>query len=270
MTEHLLDMMLSRAASVLGLGLLLACTGNTDVRAAAGLVGTVLVVAGTFGHLLVGTTEIAGTLSAGAVTEIARTTAFGSSAATAIGSGMLLAIAHAVARRRLRGARLLSAALAIAFALAISAQGHAAAPHARTLVHALHLGAASAWLGGLVALVDAVERGYASPKAVHAFSRLALWLVVLLVATGIARAGAHVGSLAELGSDYGRVLLLKLALGAGALAFAARHRRTTLPLLSEGVGIPPAFRRDLTAELVLAFCILLAAAALGQLPPPRD
>ena len=270
MTEHLLDVTLSRAASVLGLGLIVARTGGGGVRAPIALVGSALVVAGTLGQLLVGTFAIAGTLSGDAVIEVVLGTVFGSTAATAIGAGAMLVVAYASARGRLPGSRLASAAAAIAFAVALSAQGHGAEPHTRTFLHAIHLGAASVWLGGLVALVDAVDRGAASTRAVIAFSRGALWLVIVLVGTGAARAAAHVGSLAELWTDYGRVLVFKLALGAGALAFALRHRRRTLPLLSAGGAIPRAFGRDLTAELALAFCTLLAAAALGQLPPPRD
>ena len=271
MTEHLLDATLSRAASILGLGLIVARLGAGGVRATIGLVGSALVVAGTLGQLFVGTFAIAGRLSADAVVEVVLGTAFGATAATAIGAGALLVVAHAIASGRSPGDRVASAAAPIAFAWALSAQGHGAEPHTRTLVHAIHLGAASVWLGGLVVLVDGVEREAGSrARAVIAFSRLALWLVIVVLGTGIARAAAHVRSVTQLGDDYGRVLLLKLGLGAGALAFAVRHRRRTLPVLSSRAEIPRAFERDVAAELVLVLCTLLAATALGQLPPPRD
>jgi len=271
MTEHLLDVMLARAASVLGLALLLGRVASGGARVALAIAGSVIVLVGTTGQLIVGTAEIAGTVSLSSVLQVARTTAFGASATTAIGTGAMLAVVVTSSRFRSRAALLASAAAAAAFVLALSAQGHAAEPHGRTFVHALHLAAASAWLGGLVVLADGVERANTRPATILAFSRIAPWLVVVMFATGIARASAHVASLAELAGDWGRLLLLKLALGAGALAFALRHRRSTLPALcSEDARVPPAFGRDLTVELVLAFCTLLAAAVLGQLPPPRD
>ncbi len=270
MTEHLLDLSLSRAAAVIGLGLILMRVRSRAAPPTLGWIGSVLVVIGTLGQLLVGTVEVAGTLSIASVIDVARTTFFGSRAIAAIGAAAALAVVHPTARWRMRWPRIPAMVAAIVFALALSAQGHAAEPHDRTLVHALHVGAASLWIGGLAALVDGIDRGVASPRWVLAFSRLALWLVIVLLVTGTARMLAHVGSLADLASSYGRVLVFKLALAACALGFAFRHRRRTLPLLEEGGAISRAFVRDLTAELVLVFCTLMAATALAQQPPPRE
>ena len=271
MTEHLLDLVLSRAAAVLGLAFVIARIVVTGARPVFARVGGLLVIAGTLGQLLAGANEIAGTLTLVSIADVVRGTSFGSSAAAALGAGVVLAAVLPTSRRRGSVTRLAGVAAAMAFALALSAQGHGAATPGRTLVQAVHVAAASAWIGGLLVLAESAERGATSAHAVTTFSRIALWLVIVLGLSGILRAHAHVAfPSTELASDYGRVLVLKLVFGAGALGFAVRHRRVTLPRLANEGAVPRTFGRDVTAELVLAVCAVLAAAALGQLPPPRE
>ncbi|HEX6363337.1 MAG TPA: CopD family protein, partial [Albitalea sp.] len=94
--------------------------------------------------------------------------------------------------------------------------------------------------------------------------------VVLLVGTGIANTLAHVGSLPALvGTPYGRLLLLKLALLAAILAFAAVARRRVVPMLMAGAGAFGRLRRIAVSEALLAGLILLVVAAMSLTRPAR-
>jgi copper transport protein len=93
---------------------------------------------------------------------------------------------------------------------------------------AIHLGAVSLWLGGLVVLVAVVLR----PKnidelraVVPRFSRLALTAVCVIVATGVFQALRQLGSISDLrDTDYGKLLTAKL-LVVGALIITAAFSR---------------------------------------------
>jgi len=194
-------------------------------------------------------------------------------------------VRRAVDWRAARGETILLGALALA---ALAAAGHSAAvePSAAAAVASDvgHLLAAGVWAGALPALVLLLraasrEAGAdARPYAVLAarrFSRAALVVVLLLVATGVVIAVAQVGSVgALLGTRYGRLLLLKLALVLVALVAAAVGRRRLLPSLGgEAVTIGrPAMRRLAGAVAVEAACVLAilgVVTLLGVAPPGR-
>ena len=104
---------------------------------------------------------------------------------------------------------------------------------------ALHLLAAGAWLGGLVALFLMVTASIATSRAsdtsfaVQAstrFSSLGYVAVATLVATGLVNSRLLVGSLPALASTgYGRLLCVKLALFAAMLLLAATNRFSIVP-----------------------------------------
>ena len=176
--------------------------------------------------------------------------------------------------------------LAAAGAGAMAWAGHAAAVEpprlAAALLDALHLIAAGAWFGALLplaALLRAASResgADARPFAVltiWAFSRMALILMLLVAVTGAANAWFQVGSIPALvGTRYGWLLLVKLALLIPVLLLAQRNRRHVLPRLSgDGatVGRPAMARlgRFVTGEAALALLILLVTTALSLSPP---
>jgi putative copper export protein len=184
-----------------------------------------------------------------------------------------------------RGEALVLAALALGL---IAAAGHAAAvtPDAAVAValDALHVIATGIWVGGLLplgALLVAAGRddgADARPYAVltaRRFSRVALVCLVVLVASGLVNAAVHIGSVpALLGTTYGRLLLLKLALLAPVLLLAWLNRRELLPRLSgeaETVG-RPAMRqlgRFVGAEAALVLALLGVVAVMSVTPPGR-
>jgi len=164
--------------------------------------------------------------------------------------------------------------------------GHAAAVDGvglpAALLDALHLLAAGAWLGALLplaALLRAAAReegADARPfavRAVRGFSRLALTVMVVLVATGLANTWFQVGSVPALvGTSYGWLLLAKVALLLPILLLAQHNRRRLLPRLGgEGdtVGRPAMARlgRFVIAEAGLGLLIVLLTTGLSLSPP---
>ena len=174
--------------------------------------------------------------------------------------------------------------LAAAAAGAMAWAGHAAAVEgfAAALLDALHLLAAGAWFGALLPLgallrQTSTERGAdARPfavVAVRAFSRLALVVMTLVALTGLANTWFQVGSLPALvGTRYGWLLLLKVALLIPILALAQHNRRGLLPRLSgDGatIGRPAMARlgRFVAVEAGLGLLILLITTGLSLSPP---
>ena len=167
--------------------------------------------------------------------------------------------------------------------------GHAAAvdPGAwpgAALADAVHLVAAGVWAGALLPLawlVRAASResgADARPYAVLAvrrFSRAALGVMLLVIATGIYNAWIQVGSVPGLiGTPYGWLLSGKLALLAGILALAALARRRILPALSgeaATAGRPAMARlaRSVGGEIALAATLLGLTAWLSVTAPAR-
>ncbi|MPS71439.1 MAG: copper homeostasis membrane protein CopD [Novosphingobium sp.] len=143
----------------------------------------------------------------------------------------------------------------------------------------IHLLAASAWVGALVAflmLMSAAREPEAlavAHAALTGFSRAGTIIVGLLIGTGLLNLYILVGPdrLLALGaSDYGRLLLAKLALFGLMLVLAAGHRWRLAPALGNDPG-PAAIARlrtSLWLEYSAALAILAAVAWLGTLAPP--
>ncbi|GGR92615.1 copper resistance D family protein [Deinococcus sedimenti] len=108
-------------------------------------------------------------------------------------------------------------------------------------LHALHLTAMSAWVGGVIALT--LARPLAA-RAAARFTPLATGSLAALAVTGLLLGSEHLPTPAEwTGTRYGQTLLVKLilvtlAVGAAALvrrAFARQDRRVRLLLAREAV-----------------------------------
>ncbi|MEU7132928.1 FixH family protein [Streptomyces sp. NPDC046261] len=110
-------------------------------------------------------------------------------------------------------------------------------------VDVAHLLAAALWLGGLAALLAALFSGGTVPQtAVERFSRMAFASVCVLVVTGLYQSWRQVGfSWSTLtGTEYGRWLLLKVALVAAMLGAAFFSRRWTGRLADSATAGRPA------------------------------
>ena len=146
----------------------------------------------------------------------------------------------------------------------------------------LHLAAAGVWVGGLAPLalllhLASREAGAdARPYAVLAarrFSRAALAIVLVLIASGSWNTWLQVGSVsALLGTPHGRLLVAKLAVFAAMLVLALINRRL-IPRLSRDVSIGrPAMQRLgrlVIGEAALALIVMGLVAVMSVTPPAR-
>jgi copper transport protein len=114
-------------------------------------------------------------------------------------------------------------------------------PGVAQVLVAIHVSAMGLWVGGLIAFLWAPD-----PR----FGRYAAWTLGIAVVSGLILAFAHTGfGAALLTTDYGRVLLVKVAIVAAALLTIALRRRRL--------------------ELGLVVGVVAAAGVLAALPPPR-
>lgn len=168
------------------------------------------------------------------------------------------------------------AAIAAAVVIAVhAAAGHAATNNgwrlaARVFAQWAHVVAIGVWLGGLLALLVGIRGEPSETKAntIRRFSRAAAFALAIVVATGIARTYGELDGWRDfITADYGKAVLLKIGATIAIAGLAAinrwhsvgRSRNTLAPL-----------RRVGGAELGFAAVALLAAAALGTLPPPAS
>jgi copper transport protein len=175
------------------------------------------------------------------------------------------------------------AVIALAFVPAMS--GHAIATPEQApiavIVDAIHVLAAGAWLGGLAVMLavglpvttreSSSGRASALSTMVNAFSPLALGSAGLLVFTGIIAARYHVGSWSAFTTtEYGRTLLIKLAIIVLLLVVAAWNWRRVRPSLATGAEGSARLTRSGRAEVLLAIVVLLITAILVALPTPVE
>lgn len=201
----------------------------------------------------------------------------------------LLAIVLA-ASSQYRGRRLLADAVAVVLAGGLAGTlalaGHAVgALGFEGFVHpaadCVHLVAAAAWVGMLLPLAllpTAVARETASTAAAHAaiwrFSNVGLVTVAVLLVTGLINTLYLAGGIAALTeTDYGRLLLIKVALFLIMVAIAAVNRQVLSPrLLPDGSAaatrkVLRRLRRNATIEAGLGALIIIIVAVLGVTPP---
>ena len=210
--------------------------------------------------------------------------------------GLILLLAAAMfGEQIIRSDRLrrLSLVLAAVLVMALAFSSHAAAGEGRWLAaqlatYALHLLVAGAWLGGLPSLalflssLVALDHSWVQPafkQTTSRFSLLGLVCVTVLLATGLFNAWTLVGAVPPLvGTSYGKLLLVKLALLAPLLAVAATNLLKLKPRIQSlggGVSLAPAkellrrLKRRVQSEAVIGACILLIVGFMSVTPPAR-
>jgi copper resistance protein D len=151
---------------------------------------------------------------------------------------------------------------------------------------ALHLVAAGAWLGSLIPLAlllrharrkSGPEWATAAREATRRFSIVGIVSVATLLVTGIVNTWFLSGSIPALvGTEYGRLLLLKIGLFLAMVGVATINRVRLTPRLSH---VPRGSKthanadalrrlaRNSLIEIGLGMGVLLAVGALGTLPP---
>lgn len=193
-----------------------------------------------------------------------------------------------LSRRGAQSAWLKTAAVVFAAALvgslafaghAIGSQGIEGILHPAADV--LHLVAAAAWVGALAPLAlllamtggDAATLGVARTATLR-FSTLGIASVGTLLVTGIVNIWYLAGSIEALtGTDYGRLLLIKIALFLSMVGIAAVNRLRLTPRLAGNRSVTAAqnARRQLCRNAVIeasvGAVVIAIVAVLGTLPP---
>jgi putative copper resistance protein D len=139
-----------------------------------------------------------------------------------------------------------------------------------------HLLCATGWVGGLFCLAQLLRRivrGEAEVAVLHAvlrrFSRVGYWTVALLLVSGCINGVILVPSVAKLiGTDYGRVLLVKIALALGMVTIALVNRFALTPKISAaGAAGVHALWRSVVMEQGVGLLVLVSVALLGTIHP---
>ncbi len=173
-------------------------------------------------------------------------------------------------------AALIAIGVTAAFAMLAHARaGHAAAtqelPSLNVVVQWVHMMAVGVWVGGLAWLLVGL-RGADPPvraRAARAFSRVATLALVVVLASGGARALVELGAPGELlSSSYGAGLLVKVGLVVVVVALGAVNHFRLVPALATGGVTYRPFRINARVELVIAAGVLAATAVLVGLSPP--
>lgn len=186
---------------------------------------------------------------------------------------VLVCLALAQIARRPR----VSAGIALASVLVGAAAGHPAAfsPWLTVPANALHLAAATIWLGGLLLLVSLPESpsdgstGWNLGGTVRSVSGSALLAVILIFVSGVVQSARFLGGVGDLaGTEYGRGILVKSAGLLVLIGFGAFHRTRVLPHLADDGG--RTLRRTVRLEMVVMLLVVLAAAWLARVSPPIE
>ena len=158
-------------------------------------------------------------------------------------------------------------AVAISFAQVGHTLGEPRAALAVLLV--LHLLAAAFWVGALVPLRRAALASTGA-DLLHHFGNVAAFGVAVLIIAGITLAWLLSGSVAALlGTAYGLGLLLKVAIVAVLLGFAALNKVKLVPAVrAEKPGSIHALRRSISTEFLAVAVVLLATATLTSVTTP--
>ena len=185
-------------------------------------------------------------------------------------AGIVLALLFAFIPDRDPRARLIVPAAALVGLSGFALTGHAAGRETystiATAVSFLHNAAVGIWVGALalIVLAPAAER----LSELRAFSRRALPLALLAVAAGILNAGLIFPSLKSVtSSDYGRVLIGKVAIVLGIFALAGWHHLRVRSAQNE---VPGQILQTMRVEIGLIIAAVLFASTMAMLAPPVE
>jgi putative copper resistance protein D len=208
-------------------------------------------------------------------TEFGRLWVFRFVLALTLGALLLSIGRSANEKRRLRiavGAVLAAAAYLASLAWAGHATGgQASGRYVQIVSDVVHLLAAGAWLGalpGLVFLLGGAQPLEAAAQMVRRFSTLGAVSVSALFLSGLGNGWYLVGGVpALIGTDYGQLLLVKLALFAAMVALAAVNRlsltaRLTVQDLSNRAALR-SLRRNATLEIAAGTIVVAIVGMLG-------
>jgi putative copper resistance protein D len=171
--------------------------------------------------------------------------------------------------------------VSIVLVISLAWISHAAAARVQPLGllgDALHLCAASVWIGGLLPLAIFLTRTRASLSlgeqdllVLRRFSTLSLSCVGVLVLSGLSNSWLLVGSIHALFTTrYGWLLLAKLSAFGVLIGFGARNRfviKMKLTRAPTGSDLLIRLRRNVICEVCLGLAVVAIVGCLGVTPP---
>jgi len=160
-----------------------------------------------------------------------------------------------------------TAAAIVALALTTHAAARTSYHLPALLVEIVHVESVAFWLGGLtlLALLPKAQRA-GNQAPLHRFSRLAVILAPLAIASGVLNAGITLPTVSSLWvSSYGKILLIKVAFVVGISIFAWFNRRA----VRSGIVLATRFVRSLRVEVSFGVAAILAASVLSLWAPPQ-
>jgi len=199
-------------------------------------------------------------------------TAYGRTAIAAVLALAAGSLAMAVASRVL--ARILALLGIVVGAIALTLSGHAGTVEPRWLTQSavlLHGLCVAFWIGALFPLLRAIQQPDRGRQTLSRFSRFIPYAVAALALSGATLATVQLGSIENLwASNYGIVLVAKLALVLALLGLAAANRFSLVPQFEKGgrAAVRP-FVWSIRSEIVVAIGILAIVGLWRFTPPPR-
>lgn len=198
------------------------------------------------------------------------------------GAQLVLAACVALFYTRARAGKnwALAGGASVLLAMTFPMSGHAIASETWTALavtaDAIHVLAASAWLGAMLVLAAALAQGQGTERAqvkgalVASFSPMALAAAGCALASGLVSAWLHLRVFSDLWTTpYGSWLFRKL-IGVGLMATCGAYnwKKAGPRLIRDGIEGP--IRRSIRLELTLGALVLLATAVLVASPLPGD
>lgn len=195
------------------------------------------------------------------------TTELGQLLMIATGMAAVATTVLAIARRFFWLAAAFLVAVASAWPFAEMSHSGATANHGiavNSLV--LHIVFVSLWTGGLVAAIVAMSAGANRLDVLRRYSSIALLAIAIVVITGVSSAFIRIGTVENLDTDYGILVILKVV-GVVILALLGiRWRRAIIPHLDSARGVVG----FALAETAILGVIVGLATGLARTAPPID
>lgn len=162
-------------------------------------------------------------------------------------------------------------ALVALLPLALTGHSGTASNHETAVdAQAVHLVAATVWVGGLAGLAVLRRRlGAQLAVAVGRFSTLAAWCFALVALSGVVGAMVRLDGLAGLATPYGALLAAKVVVLAALGALGWQQRRRVVAALDSSTARGRVFARLVVGELVLMAVATGLAVALARTSPVR-
>jgi copper transport protein len=226
-------------------------------------IGAILLVA----HMIAWLIDISpnGKLSSGFLATVLGSTP-GKIEALRVGLALLTLLAIVLSR-----GTALALALGAACLLVSGTIGHPAGIHPYWTIPAkmVHLLAASAWLGGLLWLIQISRREDAVfPVEARRVSSVALWAVIAILFSGVIQARFFLSSWGDLiHSGYGQLVLIKISGLVILTCYGVYNRSRLLPRIDESHA-GPSLSRSVRQEIVIIIILIVIGGFLAYVPTP--